>query len=208
MHLAGVHPVVVSPYVSGEWLYESTADQDGTAALVQQLHACSVDMSLPSEDYRFSFAPQLDDALSIACGDATNAGPYSDDTQRLVRSHRDHLDSLIAEADRVAVVCRRDTTPFVLTHSEPTGNTMRTADGRLLLFDWGTALLGPPERDWWDFDRVPRGIVIRPAFKRFYELRWILGELAEFVSRFVRPHTGDEDDQWMWRGLRNYLPDP
>ena len=145
-------------------------------------------------------------ALSAASGPDTDAGPFSQPTQRLIRTHRAGLESLIREADEVAVLCRQDDTPFVLTHSEPGGNVMRTTDRRLLLFDWGEAALGPPERDWWDFDRLPREVGIRPAFKRFYELRWILGELADYVSRFVDRHTGDEDDQWMWRELRNYFP--
>jgi spectinomycin phosphotransferase len=206
VHQVRAHPVVVSPYVAGEWLFERTADQDGSAQLASQLHECSVETILPAEDYRCPFVPQLEQTLSRACGADTDAGPYSEHTQRLVRAHRYALDSLIREADRVSAACRADTAPFVLTHSESIGNTMRTPDNRLLLFDWGEAALGPPERDWWDFDRVPPGVVVRPAFTRFYELRWTLGELADYVHRFIEPHTGDADDQWMWRELQQYLP--
>jgi hypothetical protein len=40
---------------------------------------------------------------------------------------------------------------------------------------------------------------------RFYELRWILGEVAEYVAALTLPHTGDAEDLRMRRELDNYL---
>jgi spectinomycin phosphotransferase len=207
VHHAGRHPVVVSPFHSGEALHaQSASDTAAFATILAELHAASVAVPLPREDYRFPFRRELEDALSIARGPDTRAGPYSDQVQRLVRGDRSYLATLMDEADTIAEQCRSDSAPFVLTHGEPNGNILRTADGHLELLDWGSLALGPPERDWWDFEDLPAAVVVRPGYRRLYELRWILGEVAEYVWRFVHPHAGDSDDQWMFDELRMYLP--
>lgn len=206
VHQVGDHPIVVTPFVSGHTLHASTGDSDAVAAIVSKLHAASVAVRLPREDYRFPFQQELEQALSLASADDTSAGPFSGEVQRLIRTNRGYLDSLIEESLRLAEQNRSDIAPFVLTHSEPQWNTLRTNDERLLLFDWGGLELGPPERDWWNFDHPPDEIAVRPDWKRFYELRWILGEVAEYAWRFLHHHTGDSDDQRMLDELRDYFP--
>jgi spectinomycin phosphotransferase len=209
VHHAGRHPVVVSPFRSGETLHaESASDTYAIAAMVSKLHAASVAVRLPREDYRFPFQRELEAGLSIASASDTDAGPYSHRVQQLVRAHRSYLATLMDEAETIAEQCRADASPLVLTHGEPNGNILRGADGHLVLFDWGSLALGPPERDWWDFEGLPAEIGVRPGYRRFYELRWILGEVAEYVWRFVHPHAGDSDDQWMFDELRMYFPSP
>jgi hypothetical protein len=41
--------------------------------------------------------------------------------------------------------------------------------------------------------------------ERFYELRWILGEVAEYVAALTLPHTGNAEDLRKCRELDNYL---
>jgi spectinomycin phosphotransferase len=207
VHQAGRHPVVVSPFRSGEALHaESVSDTAAITAILAELHAASVAVRLPREDYRFPFQRELEDACAIAWAQDTHAGPYSGRVQRLVRSHRSYLEILMEEAATLAEQCRADTAPLVLTHGEPNGNILRGADGHLDLFDWGSLALGPPERDWWDFEHLPDAVVVRPRYKRFYELRWTLGEVAEYVWRFVHAHSGDHDDEWMFDELCMYFP--
>ena len=207
VHHAGRHPVVVAPFRSGETLHaQSVGDNEAVAAILAELHAASVAVRLPREDYRFPFRRELEDALSIARAQDTHAGPYSGRVQRLVRAHRSYLEAIIEEADTIAEQCRTDVAPLVLTHGEPNGNILRAADGHLDLFDWGSLALGPPERDWWDFEHLPAAVVVRPRYRRFYELRWILGEVAEYVWRFVHAHGGDSDDEWMFEELCMYFP--
>ena len=93
----------------------------------------------------------------------------------------------------------------MLSHGEPNGNAIRARNGRLLLLDWGSAAWGPPERDWWDFAYLLPDVGVRPRFQRFYQLRFILSEVAEYTSRFLEDHAGDDDDQRMWGDLCRYV---
>ena len=99
-----------------------------------------------------------------------------------------------------------DETPLVLTHGEPNGgNVLRVNDGRLYLIDWGDLAYGPPERDWSQMSGLGLDLPIRPAFGRFYELRWVLSEVAEYVARFAAPHAGSAEDEDKWNELGRYL---
>jgi len=66
---------------------------------------------------------------------------------------------------------------------------------------------GPPERDW---SHVERTLFVapscRPSFRRLYDIRWILSEVAEYASVLAEPHAGDDDDRAMWDRLTRYLP--
>jgi len=94
----------------------------------------------------------------------------------------------------------------VLTHGEPEPpNVIITPDGELFLLDWGDLLHAPPERDALSL----RSLGIEPPSRRdvlrFYELRWILSEVAEYVSRFTSPHEGNAEDLEKRRELARYL---
>ena len=82
---------------------------------------------------------------------------------------------------------------------------MRDGNRRLYLIDWGDLAYGPPERDWYAISGLGLGLPIRPSFGRFYELRWNLGEIAEYVTRFAAPHMGSVEDEDKWGELRRYL---
>ena len=67
---------------------------------------------------------------------------------------------------------------------------------------------GPPERDWFHVGRTTgRAFAGRPEFFRFYELRWALSEITEYVGRLTKPHDGNADDRAMWGRLLRYLPE-
>ena len=46
---------------------------------------------------------------------------------------------------------------------------------------------------------------IRPAFARFYALRWVLSEGAKYVARFAAPHIGTAEDTHKWVELMRYV---
>jgi spectinomycin phosphotransferase len=207
VHRVSAYPVVVSPYVTGSPLHATTPHEvNAVASLVAQLHTASVRTPVPHEDYRFPFQEELEEALSLATSRDPHTGPYSQRTHRLIKENRAYLDALQAEARHLASYCRSHAGEPVLTHGEPDGNVMQTDDGRLLLFDWGTTALGPPERDWGELASNNDSIRCRPEFARFYRLRWILGEVAEYTWRFMHQHAGDIEDASMWDELSLYLP--
>jgi hypothetical protein len=163
-------------------------------------------MPVPHEIFGFPFQDELDQALSTALGHDPQAGPYSQHTHRLIRANRAYLDSLQAKAQRLVRYCQSHTGAYVLTHGEPNGNVLQADDGRLLLFDWGTLALGPPERDWWALAGHSERITCRPAFARFYHLRWFHSEVAEYTWRLMHTHVGDREDAAMWQELCQYFP--
>ena len=87
----------------------------------------------------------------------------------------------------------------VITHGEPhPGNVIRV-DESLLLIDWDTALLAPPERDLWMLASGERSVI--DAYKRatartvmssmldLYRLRWDVADIAIYIADFSGPHA-------------------
>jgi spectinomycin phosphotransferase/16S rRNA (guanine(1405)-N(7))-methyltransferase len=133
----------------------------------------------------------------------------------LARRHAAPLQRLLARYDALVLKARAQGARTVLTHGEPhPGNTMRTADGWLLI-DWDTALIAPPERDLWDLDPGDGSILDayanatgtspQPSLLDLYRLRWDLADIAVDVSRFRRPHTGNIDDDQSWELLSSLI---
>lgn len=206
----GSRPVVVSRYVAGRPIFpdQATPEQAAQAeSMVAALHDAHVARELPVEVFEEPFAEQRRTAVARALAGAETSGPYGAAITRLVRHNAERLVALEEEMRARQEACRRKQPPFVLTHGEPNrGNLFVTDEGALLLMDWGDLAWAPPERD----------LVARPdvgllrmgdeTVLRFYDLRWILSEIAEYVERFVQPHTGDTEDQAMWQELLLYLP--
>ena len=103
----------------------------------------------------------------------------------------------------------------MLTHGEPhRGNTVLTATG-VVLVDWDTCLLAPPERDLWMLvgeDRAIReryaahtGTVLDPRLLEAYRLRWDLADVESCVRDLRAPHGDDEDARTAWAALRGVL---
>jgi spectinomycin phosphotransferase/16S rRNA (guanine(1405)-N(7))-methyltransferase len=129
--------------------------------------------------------PALDPAL----------GPFARQSSKLVARVGAELSALLVHYDRAADAALDLQDRFVLTHGEPhLGNYLRGA-GRLLLIDWDSALIGPPERDLWSFG------VGDPSLCELYQLRWHLSETAAYLGRFSAPHTGAADERASWVNL-------
>ncbi|MEV6135866.1 phosphotransferase [Nocardia sp. NPDC051990] len=99
---------------------------------------------------------------------------------------------------------RRDS--WVPTHGEPhNDNQVMTADG-LMLVDWESLALAPPERDYADLLAAGTGL-LRPdlAMVELFALDWRLSEIAEYARWFAAPHIGTEDDHTALEGLYEEL---
>ena len=104
---------------------------------------------------------------------------------------------------------------FVVTHGEPhRGNTIFTADG-VVLIDWDTALLAPPERDLWtlidedetiaaDYSTLS-GRSLDDRALQLYRLWWDLCEVSLYIADFRRAHDDTEDTRVAWQCLEKYL---
>ncbi|MET8147917.1 phosphotransferase family protein [Actinoplanes sp. NPDC049668] len=151
-------------------------------------------------------AERLDLALPgraglVDLGRPWTGGPFAERAWRLLSDHSVRLSDMLAEYD--GLVAKAEATPqsWVVTHGEPhPGNLMRTASG-LVLVDWETVRIAPPERDLWLVD----GDHGDPAASALFRLRWQLADIAGYADELRRPHEATEDITAAWTYLRSYL---
>lgn len=181
-----------------------------TAPASARRHALVDDLSIPRRD---ELAAALDGTIRRPW-----PGPFGEQARSLVDRHTGDLMRAFERYDRLAARVartaeRRDR--LVLTHGEPhRGNTITTRSG-LVLIDWDTTLVAPPERDLWalaaEDAQIPAdyadrtGTTPEPDVLALYSLRWTLTDVAIFVHQFRRPHDADEDTLVAWQGLNRYL---
>jgi spectinomycin phosphotransferase len=142
----------------------------------------------------------LVDAL-YTLGRRWSGGPLSEPARELLAAHATAVERVLAEFDRLAFQLSMRAAPLVISHGEPhPGNVLVCDDDRLLLLDWDTLGLAPPERDlWWlsssdDVDAfveysVSTGIRVDPGSLRLYRLRWLLDDLVYCVRTFMTTHS-------------------
>jgi len=230
--------VAVQPFVEGRTLdFGAVVDDDLLAAVVDVLAALhrtprtsvptarvdGVDIDNREELGRAGPAPS---APAI-----DEVGPYAAPVAELVAEHRGVLD---AATDRLDALFEGSDRPdrLVVTHGEPHPGNVIDDGRRLLLVDWDTVRLGPPERDLFtlvagDAYRLPAdssaaartrrrdelmaryeaatGIEIDPSLLDGYALRWDLADAAVYLHQFRRPHTGTADDDQAWTNLQRLL---
>jgi spectinomycin phosphotransferase/16S rRNA (guanine(1405)-N(7))-methyltransferase len=142
-------------------------------------------------------------------------GPYADRARRLVEHHATPLHDILARYDDLSAAVAKRSAPPVITHGEPhRANTMRTANGTMLI-DWDTALLAPPERDLWmllaedpsvaDRYESAAGIDLDPIAVDLYRLWWDLCEISLFSAEFRRAHADTDEARIGWQGLVDHL---
>jgi spectinomycin phosphotransferase/16S rRNA (guanine(1405)-N(7))-methyltransferase len=99
----------------------------------------------------------------------------------------------------------RDPGPVVITHGEiHPGNAMVTEKG-LVIVDWDTVLVAPPERDLWWLAQGDGSVLQAYAdatgrasnewLVDLYSVRWDLAEIASFAAEFRKPHEDTEDSR-------------
>jgi hypothetical protein len=216
--LSNQYSLVIHPYVDGE-----PAGQDGEFARAEDRHAV-VDMLAQIHAARVGhpraddFAvPKLDTVQVIIdqAGAEWDSGPYARPAQELLEVHVRDLSALIdaykGMANRVAASPER----MVITHGEPHASNVIATGGGLLLIDWDTALLAPPERDLShladDDPSVLRryteatGTTIDGEALTLYRLWWDLSEVAGYLDLFRAPHEDTADTRESWVNLKQYL---
>ena len=157
-------------------------------------------------------------ALFAACAqlqDTWEFGPFADPARRLLARHADAVARAFDTYDALAAEVSSQPERFVLTHGEPHAANTITTDRGVVLVDWDTALIAPPERDLWDLvDEEPSvvaqyealtGIRVDQDAIELYRLAWDLSEIAVYISDFRQPHERTEDMSETWQNLQHYL---
>src|SRR5262245_49976138 len=221
---AGHYALRVEPFVEGrsaaEGDFEHAGQRRQAAALVGRLHAAAADVpvDIPGrEEFVLAGREQLAAALDDLDA-AWNTGPFAEPARLLLRDQAVGVRERLHRYDRSCDELRRTPERWLLTHGEPhNANLLRPDDGRLLLVDWDTALVAPPERDlWmvldddlagWDEYSAAGGIArLDRGALELYRERWALAEICEYVAGFRQPHDDGADAQAAWRELGEYLP--
>jgi len=210
------YTVAVYPYLegtSGKFGAARSADERAQVIdMLVRLHRATPAVAHLARTWRVGVAARqlLEDALSELDRPWTG-GPYSSDARAAVAQHASALRRLLATFDQlVAEVSAAGGEP-VITHGEPhAGNFMRV-DGRLLLVDWDTVALAPPERDLWMLSTDTADALERyteqfrrrlnPAALRLYRLRWLIDDISIVVCAFRSAHAQTADTAHAWQAL-------
>jgi spectinomycin phosphotransferase len=142
-------------------------------------------------------------------------GPFVEAARSLLTPHAGALAELVMDFERLVESTRRARARAVITHGEPHPANVMAVDGRLVLIDWDTVGLAPPERDvslivsaadeGIERYRQASGIEFSPAVITLYRLRWYLDDLASAIRMFRNAHR-DTPDTRLWRdGLSGHL---
>jgi spectinomycin phosphotransferase len=213
----------VEPFIDG------TAGEDGefqhpderleVATLVGRVHAASA--VLPNglarrEDFALSGRAELEAALT-APDLPWGPGPFAEQARELLRGNADGVRKRLCTYDRVAARILADPVGWVVTHGEPhSANVVRDAAGGLLLVDWDTALIGPPERDLWmvldadmtgwdEYHAVTHADRPNEEILSLYEERWALAEICEYATLFRQSHNESADTRAALEEFGHYL---
>lgn len=209
VHTVSGRPVVVTEFVEARANYReglAPNHRQDLALAVNELHSARVSADVRSESFDLPFADELERALARALAGSDTAGPLGSDVSDLVSRNGARIGDWREEISVCQERCRASPGDLVLTHGEPEPpNVLITPDDELLLLDWGDLLRAPPERDALSLSSLGIAPPARRYFLRFYELRWILSEVAEYVSRFTSPHEGNAEDLEKRAELARYL---
>jgi spectinomycin phosphotransferase len=217
--LADRYSLVVHPYLADcraaaqDGGFESSADRRAVLALLVRLHGAKAARP-PADDFEVPGRAALLAAMH-STGERWQAGPYGTRSRDLLARHAADLRALLAAFDELAGRVRTRGGRMVITHGGPdAGNVLRTPAG-LVLVDWESALLAPPERDLWALAesdpgllgayRAASGTAIDADALALYRMWFDLAEISLYVRWFRSSHDDTADAAEGWRNLRYYL---
>jgi len=150
----------------------------------------------------------LEDALANLQRPWTG-GPYSERAREWLTANRDLVLASLDGYDRLAGELA--TKEFVITHGEPHGGNLICTEDGLVLIDWDTVAMAPPERDLWMLDdgtveglqpyTDATGHPIDRSALDFYCRAWLVTDVAAFTTELRRPHSDDANAAHAWRAL-------
>jgi spectinomycin phosphotransferase len=209
------HAVSVYDFVPGTSFafspYPAPALRRAVLDMVVALHQATgtVEDFAPTRGVAVGYREDLDAFLRDPA-QPWDAGPFSEGAHQLLGAHSAELTEVVAGFDLLAERTLAEG-GHVVTHGEPhPANVMRVGHD-VMLIDWDTVGLAPPERDLWlvveegtaDSDRyeAATGRRVDHTAMTLYRLRWYLDDLASAIRLFRHGHDRTADTEGWWDGL-------
>ena len=144
---------ITTPVWSNRLLVRSAEDRLDLVRMLVRLHQAT--QSVTTAVRPASLLPErstFESALQELDREWTG-GPFSEPVRALLARHRQSVTRRLSAFDDLSARVAARGLTSVITHGEPhAGNLVRTDDGHLVLVDWDTLALAPPERDLWLLD--------------------------------------------------------
>jgi len=201
------HTIALFPFVTGEagrFGHYEPAERAAVVTMLAELHRATPAVASVANRFLLDLPgrPRLEAALREVSRTWVG-GPFSEPARQALARYASDVVELLALADRLAADLARRGDTWVVTHGEPhAGNVMRAGES-LLLVDWDTVALGPPERDLWMVvgDTADEATIYADATGHeldhaaldFFRLAWDLEDLAGFISVLRAPHRHSND---------------
>ena len=202
------HTIALFPFVDGQagrfGRYDTPDERAAVVSMLAELHKATpaggsvarrIDLDLPG---RRQLESALDDVNQTWSG-----GPFSEPARQALAAHASDVAALLAAADRLSIDVAGRSASWVVTHGEPhPGNVIRTEES-LVLVDWDTVAIAPPERDLWmvvgdNADEASlyadaTGHELDEVAVNYFRLAWDLADIATYIGVFRSPHRRTED---------------
>lgn len=207
------HAVAVFPFVPGtpgRWDEGWPApDRAELVAMLAALHGADpAVVPLRRPGFGLSWRDELEGALRDL-GRPWTGGPFAERARSLLAGAAGQVRRQLDTLDQRASAPAGET---VITHGEPhPGNVILLPGGDIMLIDWDTVGLAPPERDLWmvateSGDELRRyteltGRPVEVAALESYRLRWALDDISCFVRDLRAPHRRTPGTEHAWRAL-------
>jgi spectinomycin phosphotransferase len=214
------YTVSVYPYLSGRahafGPYTDPGLRRRVLGMLAELHAATpavgeaVPAHVPDYTGREELRALIDDPVRPWTG-----GPLAGPAQRCLSAAAAALSDLVDSFDGLVATTARLRADTVVTHGEPHPANLMSVDGAVLLIDWDTVALAPPERDLsllatggdraFGAYEAATGRAVHGQVVDLYRLRWYLDDVGSAARTFSRPHRVTPDTQRRFDGLAALL---
>jgi len=214
------YTVSVFPFLTGlSYPFGAYTDErlrDQALDMIASLHQSAAAVKDRAPCHVPSYGGRDDLAAFLAEPDRPwDGGPFSDAAHGLLRTHAAAIAELATGFDRLVEATAPARQHLVISHGEPHQANLMSVDGRLVLIDWDTVAMAPPERDVSliatsrseGIDRYEKatGRALDSALIALYRLRWYLDDLASAARLFRNPHRDSADTRLLRDGLAPHL---
>jgi spectinomycin phosphotransferase len=214
------HSIAVFPFVDGD--SGDFSDDIGperraeTVRLLAELHQATKTVpDLPSP-LALGFAGRAGLEAAMRDLDAPwNDGSFAEPARAWLAGHDAEIRQLLDNFDQVVRAVMAEQGTPVITHGEPHPGNIMHSKGNLLLIDWDTVALAPPERDLWlvatdsgaevALYEAATGCEVSNEAMSLYRRAWLLADIAAYIALFRSPHDSTADTEESWTYLESAL---